>query len=164
MCKVLTELFGLLPVTEFGPRALKLVRAKMVELGWSRGYVNKQVNRLKRMFRWAAADELIPGSVVHNLSSVRAIQKGESGVRETEPVKPAPVEWVEAVLPLTARQVAAMIRLQILTGARPGEIVLVRGADLDRSGPVWVFRPHYHKTDYRDHAREVYIGPKAQAV
>jgi hypothetical protein len=59
MCSVLTDLFGRLPVDQFGPKALKAVRAKMVELDWSRNYVNKQVNRLKRMFRWATAEELV---------------------------------------------------------------------------------------------------------
>jgi hypothetical protein len=51
MCDVLSNLFGRLLVTEFGPRALKQVRAKMIEKDGSRTYVNKQVNRFKRTFR-----------------------------------------------------------------------------------------------------------------
>jgi hypothetical protein len=34
---------------EFGPKALKAVRQEMVKKGWSRGYVNHQVNRIRRM-------------------------------------------------------------------------------------------------------------------
>jgi len=161
---VVTELFGRVPVAEFGAKALKQVREKMVERGWSRTYTNHQINRLKRMFRWAVEGEMVPGSVLHNLQYVRAIRKGEPGVRETEPVKPVPGEIVAATLPFSSRQVAAMIRLQILTGARPGEIVLVRGRDIDRSGPVWLFAPEYHKTEGRGRSREVYIGPKSQEI
>jgi integrase len=164
MCEVLTELFGKLPVEQFGPKALKLVRAKMVELDWSRTYTNLQINRLKRMFRWATAEEMIPPSVIHGLSAVGAIRKGEPGVRETDPVTPVPQDWIDATIPLMAAQVAAMVRLQILTGARPGEVVLLRGCDIDRRGKVWVFKPHYHKNDYRGQVREIWIGPQAQAV
>ena len=163
-CKVLSDLFGRIPAAEFGPKALKQVRAKMVELDWSRSYCNKQVNRLKRMFRWAVAEEMVPPSVIHGLAAVPAIRKGEPGVRETGPVKPVPTEWVEAMLPHASPQVAALVRFQIHTGARPGEAVLLRGQDIDQAGRVWVFSPERHKTEHRGHRREIYIGPKAQAV
>ncbi len=51
-CRVLSNLYGRVPVGEFGPKALKATRAKMIEMEWSRNYTNKQINRLKRMFRW----------------------------------------------------------------------------------------------------------------
>lgn len=120
MCKVLTELCGRLPVAEFGPKTLKQVRAKMLGLDWSRTFTNKQVNRLKRMFKWAVAEELCPPSVLHGLQAVGAIRRGEPNVRETEPVRPVPDAWIEAAVPLMNRQVAALVRLQVLTGARPG--------------------------------------------
>lgn len=163
-CKVLTALFGRLPVSEFGPKALKLVRAKMLEQDWSRTYTNHQINRLKRMFRWAVAEEMMPGSILHNLQAVAAIRRGEPGVRETEPVRPVPQELIDAALPHMTEPVAAMVRLQALTGARPGEIVIIRGRDIDRTGVVWVFRPEHHKNRHRGMGREVYIGPKARVV
>jgi integrase len=136
----------------------------MVELGLSRRYVNKQVNRIKRMFRWAVAEEMVPPSVVHGLVAVPAIRRGEPGVRETEPVRPVPDSHIEASLPHVSPQVRAMVRLQRLTGMRPGEVVILRGCDLDTTGRVWVYRPHYHKGDHRGLSREVYLGPLAQAV
>jgi integrase len=57
-----------------------------------------------------------------------------------------------------------MIRLQRLTGMRPGEVVLLRGIDLDTTGIVWVYRPHRHKTLLHGHKREVFLGPRARAV
>lgn len=164
MCRVLSEQFGRIPAVEFGPKALKLVRAKMVELDWSRTYTNHQINRLKRLFRFAVAEEMIPATVLHGLSAVPAIRRGEAGVRETEPVKPVPEEWIEAAVPFMSKQVATLVRFQIYTGARPGEAVIIRGKDIDRSGRVWTFKPEQHKGKHRGRGREVYIGPKAQAV
>ena len=39
-----------------------------------------------------------------------------------------------------------MVQLQILTGARPGEVVITRPVDLDTTGKVWLYRPKTHKT------------------
>jgi integrase len=47
---------------------------------------------------------------------------------------------------------------------RPGEVCRLRPCDVDRSGPVWLYRPGRHKTAYRGRERVVPIGPKAQAV
>jgi integrase len=163
-CRVVSNLFGRLPASEFGPKALKQVREQMTGKDWSRGYVNKQVNRVKRMFRWAVAEEMVPPSVLHGLSAVAAIRKGEPGVREKGPVKPVPQQHVGAALPFMSPQVRAMVELQQLCGARPGEVVIMRAGDIDRTGKVWVYKPEKHKTEHRGQSREIYLGPKAQRV
>jgi hypothetical protein len=48
----LTRRFRELPVTEFGPKKLKIVREDMIGLGWSRSTINKAVNRIKLCFAW----------------------------------------------------------------------------------------------------------------
>src|SRR5262249_42508968 len=60
--KRVRRLYGRKPAVEFGPKALKEVRVLMVKQGWARGYVNHQVARIKRMFRWATEEEMIPPS------------------------------------------------------------------------------------------------------
>ena len=37
-------------------------------------------------------------------------------------------------------------------------------ADLDTSGPCWVFKPAEHKTEHHGKEREIHLGPKAQAL
>jgi integrase len=71
---------------------------------------------------------------------------------------------VEAVRPFVARQVWAMIELEHLTGARPGEIVIMRTADINTSGGTWEYQPGSHKTEHHEHTRTIFIGPRAQAV
>ena len=57
--RVVRELYGLTAAADFGPLSLKAVRGRMVEAGLSRREVNKRVGRVKRMFRWAVAEELV---------------------------------------------------------------------------------------------------------
>jgi hypothetical protein len=47
---------------------------------------------------------------------------------------------------------------------RPGEVVIMRLCDIDRSGSDWNYRPHSHKTDHHGHERVIPIGPRAQEV
>ena len=57
-----------------------------------------------------------------------------------------------------------MIELQRLTGMRPGEVVIMRTRDLDMGGDVWVYTPSRHKTEHHGKTREIFLGPKGQAV
>ncbi len=158
------ELYSRISIREFGPIALKAVRQRMVDQGLCRRLINHRVNRIRRMFKWGVENELVPPDVLHSLQAVAPLKKGRTTARESEPVRPVALEHVEAVLPAVARQIAAMIQLQLLTAMRPGEVVLMRPADIDQSGDIWIYRPQRHKTDYRDLAREVLLGPKAQEI
>ncbi len=51
------KLHGATRTRDFGPLAMKAVRQAMVDHGWCRGYVNKQVGRVRLMFGWAAENE-----------------------------------------------------------------------------------------------------------
>jgi integrase len=73
----------------------------------------------------------------------------------------ATVNATVAHLPIV---VADMVRLQRLTGCRPGEVCSMRPCDIDRSGEIWVHRPESHKTEHHGHTRTIYIGPQAQEV
>ncbi len=42
---------------EFGPLALKALRQKLIDAGHSRGYINKVVAIVPRVFKWAVAEE-----------------------------------------------------------------------------------------------------------
>lgn len=158
------ELYGRTLAAEFGPKALKAVRQKWIEKGQARPTINKNQRRLTRIFRWAAAEELIPGTVVHNLSAVPGLKKGRCDSPEPAPIKPVPIEVVERTLPCLPRVTQDMIRFQLLTGARPGEVCKLRPMDVKREGDVWEYHVEGHKTEHHGRSRVVYIGPEAQAI
>jgi integrase len=134
--RVVKELFGRLPAHEFGPKKLKAVQQAMTAKEWSRNYVNEQIGRVKRMFKWATQEELIPGDVWHSLQAVEGLRRGSPGVRETEPVKPVPESFVQVALPFLPAPIRDMIELQQLTGMRPGEVCIMRACDFDMTGTV----------------------------
>jgi site-specific recombinase XerD len=169
--RVVRKLHGHTPARDFGPLALKACRARMIRKGWARTYINSQVDRVRRMFRWAAEEELLPGRVHDDLAKVSGLRKGKSEARESEKVRPVRDEVVDATLPFLHPIPRAMVELQRRTGMRPGEVCRVRGIDLEVSGPVWVYRPGSdqgpegeHKTAHHGHERAVLIGPRAQEV
>jgi hypothetical protein len=71
-------LYGRILAVDFGPCTLKNVRQKMIEVGHSRGVINKNVDRIRRMFRWAASEEMIPVTVPQALSTVAGLRKGRT--------------------------------------------------------------------------------------
>jgi integrase len=116
------------------------------------------------VFRWAVEQELLPGHVYHALTAVRGLAKGRTEARESEPVKPVPEEYVHAVRPHVSAEVWAMVQFQSLTGARPGETVILRARDIDTGGAIWIYKPAAHKGEHHEHGREIRVGPRAQEV
>jgi integrase len=150
--------------------------------GLARKLVNQRIDHIKRVFKWAVSEELVPASVYEALKTVAGLRRGHPGTHERPKVRPVPWKNVEAVLPFLAPQVAAMVQLQPLMGARETEICLIRGRDLDRSGAVWWYcidpnevardgQPaNLHKTAHHENLdgsasiKRLPIGPKAQEI
>ena len=160
----LRALYGHTPAAKFGALGLKAVRNAMMAEGWCRKVVNQRIGRVKRLFKWAAGEEMVPPAVYHALQAVGGLQKGRTDAQDHEPVEPVADELVNATLPFMTRPVRAMVELQRLTGMRPGEACRLRPCDVDRSAEVWVYRPARHKTQHKGKSRVVVVGPKARAV
>ncbi len=96
--------------------------------------------------------------------AVTGLRQGRSEARETEPVMPVDDAIVAATLTALSPVVADMVRLQRLTGMRPGEVCHLRPADIDQTGDVWLYQPSRHKTQLHGRERTVFIGPQAQGI
>ena len=162
--RMLRTAYGSKPVSEFGPLALKVVRQTMLDQGHCRRYANANTARIKRMFKWGVAEELVPSSVLHALQAVPGLRRGRTQAREPDPIQPVDDEVVEATLPHLPTIVGDMVRLQRLCGCRPGEVCMIRPCDVDTSGEVWLYQPESHKTEHHGHGRIICLGPKAQDV
>ncbi len=162
--RFLKDWYGMTLVSDFGPLALQAVRQSMVEADFSRNYVNAQIGRLKRMFKWGVAEELVPPAVYQGLMAVTGLRQGRSEARESVPVMPVEDATVEATLAHLSPVVADMVRLQRLTGMRPAEVCKSRSVDIDQTGDVWLYRPATHKTEHHGRERTVFFGPQAQGI
>lgn len=161
---LLRSKYGPTLAAEFGPKKLKAWRGELVTKH-SRKYINAQVNKIRRAFKWAVSEELVPITTLQSLETVTGLYAGESEARET--VERRPVDWkhVEPVLQELSPMVADMLRVQWLTAVRSDS--LCRAApeqfDLKAERGLWLWRPR-HKTENRGRELIVPIGPQCQAI
>lgn len=158
------ELYGDVPAREFGPRSLKAVRNVWVKAGLCRNSVNARTNRVRRVFKWAASEELIPFAVYQALATVAGLRAGRSDAKESRPVEAVPDLHVAATIAHMQPSLRSMVLLQRLTGMRPGEVRRMKAGEVDRASSPWVYRPRRHKTKHTGATRVVLIGPAAQAI
>ena len=159
----LRELYGDTPASEFGPLRLEAVRTHMVSAGLSRNVVNQRVSIVRGMFKWAESKEMVPSGTFHNLSTLAHLKPNRTDAHETEKVKSVSWQDVTATVEHLAPQIAAMVMLQWETGARPGEVVVMRDCDIDRVKPgMWVYSPPDHKTAHREKERHIPLFETSQ--
>lgn len=158
------RLYGSTPAADFGPSRLKAVRDQLVGQGLCRRYTNQLVDCIKRCWKWAVAEELVPPSAYEGLRAVEGLRRGRTSASESTPILPVEISVVEATAKHLTRDLAGMVLLGRHSGMRPGEVCALRLGDLDRSGLVWIYRPGSHKTEHHGRGRAVPLGPQAQAV
>ncbi len=161
----LKELFGMTPVEQFGPLALKAVREAMVAKGWTRGTVNAEVGRIRRIFRFAVENELLKdATVLQKLEAVSPLLAGRTEAPDNDPRQAVPQDHIDAVRKIVSERCRDLIDLQLCTGARPGELMKLTSGMIDRTGDVWTAELREHKSTHRGKARKLVFGPKAQLI
>lgn len=160
----LVSRYGRERVRDFGPLKLKAVRQAMADAELCRTNINRQVARIRQVVKWGVENELIPVEIHQALCAVSGLRRGRQGVRESEPVRAVSEADIEATMKHLPQVVADMVRLQLLTGARPGEICMMRPCDVSRDGEVWSYRPRRHKTEHHGKDRIIFIGPEGQTI
>jgi integrase len=178
----LFDLYGPSLVKDFGPVALEAVQEALVAKSYARKYVNQLLVLIRQAFKWLARKEWIRVEQYESLRTVEGLRAGRTKAHETVPRLPVNLEHVEPIFPHLTRPIAAMIRFQQLTAARPGEVCSLRPCDVDRAWRVvegtaiWLYSPgRYeldralppvvsHKGEWRGHSREIPLGPKAQEL
>lgn len=158
------DLYGVSAVADFTPLALKACREQMIAAGWCRRHINKQICRVRQMFKWAVSEGLAPVTVWQALQSLEGLKHGRTEAAEKAPIQPVDDTTVDVTLLELDPTLQAMIRLQRLTGMRPQEVCGLTPAQIDRSADVWLYRPTRHKNQHHSKGRVVAIGPKAQEI
>lgn len=167
----LCSLYGHVPAKEFGPMALKAVRQRMIESKGrksgkplSRGFINRSMERIRRIFSHAVENELINASVLVGLQTVKALEAGRCAAPDYTPRSALPQEQIEAVREVVNQRTKDLMDLALLTGARPGELCALTGAMLDQSSDIWVAVLADHKMAHRGKSRSLVFGPRAQEI
>lgn len=162
--KALRATYGQTLTADFSPLALKALRDEFVRGGATRNYANQFARQIKFVFKWGVSEDLVPPDVLARLNAVAGLRKGKTDARESTPVPPVDLDVFEATIAYLPGTLADLLRLQLLTGARPGEIAELKPGLVDTAGEIWEYRPARHKTEHHGRSRIIFIGPKGQDV
>ncbi len=172
-----------LPANRFGPRALKEIQSRLAKTPCrthggryrgdrtpptlSRTEANRRVNGIRRVFRWAVSEELVPASVLTSLEAVNGLRAGEA--RDNAPRTAASPKAVEATAHALEEDghvgLANVIRLLRWTGCRPDEVCRLSVHDLVETPEGLELRLRDHKTRHVTNAdRVVPLNARAEAI
>lgn len=127
-----------------------------------RNYINQQMGRIKRIFRWGVTSQLVSPTIDHGLRAIPILKHTRTVARETERVTFVERAVVEATLPYLNSTVADLVRVLLKTGMRPGEAAIMRPCDLKTAADgEWEYRPSQHKCKHWGIERLVILRGKA---
>lgn len=153
-----------LQTDKFTPKHLERVRNRMIRKKLSRGVINTYVSIITRAFKFGVVEGCVPANVWQALKALPGLRRGRTQATESKPVEPVSPLVVIKTLRQLGPVVAAMVRLQYVTGMRPGEVCMMRVCNLDRTGDVWRYAPEGHKTVHHGKKRIIQLGRKAQRI
>ncbi len=183
--KPLLALYGPTAANDFTPTDLKALRVALMTGSWMsedlqkkmrdhgrepgrcRKVINKDVDRIRRIWRAGVEKGIVRPEVYQMLMAVEHLKMGRSEARETDDVGPAPAAAVGTRYPFC-----------IQGDARPGEVCRLTPGDIDRTGEAlrkivgekielgkaWAYIPDRHKTAHHGHKRVIPLGPMAQEL
>ncbi len=157
----LTELYGDVPVKDFGPLALRAVRQVWIKDDLTITTINKYTGKVRALFKWGVSNQLVDNEVYQAVCTVPGLRHGRGVGRDSLVRQTVPQEHVEATVSHMPSPLKAIIRLLLLTGARPSEILRLKRGDIDCTGPVWSAVIREHKLSYKGIKRTLYFGPRA---
>ncbi len=154
----MTELYGNLLADDFGPVEYKAIRA------WAGRQVALKTVRQQADEADPTRDQvsvghgMIPATTHMALKCVEPLRRGRCDARESKRITCVDHELVEATFPFLTKVLADMIRFQLATGCRPGEVCKIKPSMVDRSRDVWEIVLDNHKTAYA-----IATGPSTSA-
>jgi hypothetical protein len=88
--KPLSQMFRGVSVLGFGPQKLDQVRQRMIERGHVRTAINKNVCRIRQVFKWGVSREVVPAHTYTARTTLPPLRQNRSQAREPEPITPVP--------------------------------------------------------------------------
>ena len=126
---------------------------------WAVSHCNTAITNVRRFFAWCEVEKYVEHGTREHLAALTPLREPPPRERPTVDDK-----YVDIVCKYTSPTVAAMIRLQRITAARPTEICIMRPCDIDRKKKVWVYSPYKHKTEYKGKERDIPLGSDCQKI
>jgi integrase len=167
----LTTLYSRLPIAELSGIHLIALREAMLNRRCKTDpdkpavglyVINYRVKTIKAMVTWAVSRGLCPPDVKGRVDAVENLKAGRCAARPPRKVEPVSLKVVNKTKKHLNPTLCALIDLQLITGARPGELVGLRRDDITQvDDTLWEAELTRHKTDYKGKRRLLVFGPQA---
>lgn len=148
------------PAEKFSPARLTELIQAWVDKPLSLTTVNKKHNYVLNIFRWAVQMDLVPPNTWSALLAVQKIKPGRTSAKQPKKIKPVPSDVVESILSHCQPRIAAVLKMQLYTGMRCGEVLRMTMSEIKGD----IYAPYKHKNRFRGKDRTVYLGPRALAL
>lgn len=174
------ELHGSVPIGQIEPKHLKGFAEHLAKTPgrrgftkdgqakpWqrSRGYCNACLRRTRQMLKWLSEEGYCPASVYHGSLAVTGLKAGKTTAKETEQRTPVDMLDLARTLRRLSPTLQAMVRVQWLTGCRPGQVCAMRNDEIAKgSDGLWVWTPKRHKSAAKGKTLTIFLGPRCQEI
>lgn len=144
-------------------------RTQLLKRECKRVYINQSMLRLRRMFRWALTEELLPNDdalrILGAFAAIGPLTRNRSEAKESERKRVIDLASVRLAMPYIKSDAARdVLTILMCSGARVGEVLCLRSCDLeDDDGNLWAM-PKYHKTAHHGTRRFIPIVGNAIEV
>jgi integrase len=130
---------------------------------FSRQYVAKLLGCVRQCWRWLALYDHVTADCAEKITlAVRAAKK--IAMQAVSPTIPVSSSDLQRTLVLLPQKYADMVRVQLSSGMRTGELLAMQADQIDRTNEVWSYEPPRHKNSWRGHVRKIYFGSLAQTI
>lgn len=167
--EVVSPLYGSIIADKFRSIALKTIQQKLSKRKkqnsnetLSRRYVNDIISFIIQIFKFGVSIEKVQEETWRVLSTVERLKPGEA--RESARRLNVHTAVVTDTLPYLSSVVADMVRFQLATACRPGELFILRKKDLQTMGNATVYVPASNKNAWRGINRYIVLPPEAMAI
>jgi integrase len=158
------KLFGAISVNDFGPLRMLAVRQSMVDAGWSRRWINKQVCRVRLIFKLGVSWEMVRVDVFHALKTLPPLTIGETSAPEPEPRMAVSESDLNAVRNVLTELHRDIFDLMLLCGSRPAELIYLTTGMINRNGEIWRVDLVHHKNAKKGKPRTLFFNSAAQLI
>lgn len=143
---------------------------------FTRDSILRMLANLKKVYKHAVTTKKLTRDQADPILLIETLPINEA--RKKQRRMPVPRADVEATLAFLTPTVAAMVRLQLMTGMRPSELFLMKpdevyttgvvvaggmARDLDKLG-LWAYIPDEHKTAHHGHSWAILLNAKCQEL
>jgi integrase len=162
--RLLVALHGRLAADALDSGHLKQLQTAMIEADLSRSTINKRINIIKRMYRWAVPEKLVPASSGAAVCATLSLRLGRTAAREPRQIQPADAASVDATIACLPLRLWRMVMVHRLAGLRSTELCIMRPCDIDRTADVWIYTPAWSKEEHIGQPRIIPLGPAVQEL